>query len=116
MPGGPGTSFLDGASGFPCAVEPDGNSTSLNPFSFNNHVNMLYVDMPVQTGFSYTEAQNGTFDVVANLFTPGGGESSVVNSSVTMASMGSQDGSRTANTTAQVARAMWQLAQVWFQE
>lgn len=116
IPGGPGSSFLDGSSGFPCSVNPDGNSTSLNPWSLNGNVNMLYVDVPVQTGFSYTEAQNGTFDVVANLFTPGAEEDIVINGSTTVASMSSQDGSRTLNTTQQVARQVWQFSQIWFQE
>lgn len=117
MPGGPGESFLDGSSGFPCSVNADGNSTSLNPWSLNDRVNMLYVDIPGQTGYSYTDAQNGTFDVVTNLFTPAGGqEEIVVNSSTTVASMSSHDSNRTSNTTQQVARQMWQFAQVWFQE
>ncbi|KAF3760885.1 putative carboxypeptidase S1 [Cryphonectria parasitica EP155] len=116
MPGGPGTSFLGGGSGFPCSVNADGNGTTLNPWSLNSQVNMLYVDIPVQTGFSYTEVQNGTFDVVSGLFTPGTEADVVRNSTTTAATMSSQDESRTANTTLQVARQMFQLSQVWFQE
>src|SRR3569833_2884118 len=70
LPGGPGTSFLDGASGFPCSVDDDGQSTSLNPWSWNNEVNMLYIDVPCQTGFSYTNLQNGTFALLTNTFSP----------------------------------------------
>jgi hypothetical protein len=65
LAGGPGDSSTfaaaDGESG-PCLVNADANSTSINPFSFNNHVNMLYIDQPVQTGFSYDSLINGTFD------------------------------------------------------
>jgi len=114
LPGGPATSFLDGSSGFPCAVGDDGNSTTVNEFALNGRNNMLYVDIPVQAGYSYTDAANGTFDVVQNLFAPG--EEVVVNASTTVASMSSQDPSRTANTTAQVAAQVWQFAQVWLQE
>lgn len=97
-------------------MNPDGDSTSLNHWSLNSNVNMLYVDIPVQTGYSYTEAQNGTFDVVANLFTPGTEEDIVTNGSRTVATMSSQDGSQTLNTTQQVARQVWQFSQIWFQE
>jgi carboxypeptidase C (cathepsin A) len=31
----------------PCYANPDGNSTTINPWSFNNHVNVLYIDQPV---------------------------------------------------------------------
>ena len=41
---------LDGG---PCYIMSDGNSTEPNPSSMNNKVNMLYVDQPVGTGFSY---------------------------------------------------------------
>lgn len=41
---------LDGG---PCTVLKDGNSTQFNPFSMNDKVNMLYIDQPVGTGFSY---------------------------------------------------------------
>ena len=36
----------------PCFVGRDSNSTYLNPYSWNNEVNMLYIDQPVQVGFS----------------------------------------------------------------
>lgn len=122
IPGGPASSFLDGSSGFPCSVDDDGNSTTLNPWSLNSRVNMLYLDVPAQTGYSYADARNGTFDVVTSLFTPvdgdGGEDGGVVEISgtETVASMSSQDGRRTLNTTQQVARQVWQFSQVWFQE
>lgn len=129
IPGGPGSSFLDGSSGFPCSVDAGGNSTTVNPWSLNGRVNMLYVDVPAQTGYSYADARNGTFDVVASLFTPAGdgdddddddddaaAAAAAVGSRTTVASMSSQDGSRTLNTTQQVARQVWQFSQVWFQE
>lgn len=120
IPGGPASSFLDGSSGFPCSVDAGGNSTTLNPWSLNRRVNMLYVDIPAQTGYSYVDARNGTFDVVEDLFTPADADADadvlVGSATTTVASLSSQDGSRTLNTTRQVARQVWQFSQVWFQE
>lgn len=38
------------------------SSPSLNPYSFNNYANMLYVDQPIGTGFSY-----GTMNVTSTV-------------------------------------------------
>jgi hypothetical protein len=48
--GGPGTTSLGGATfeNGPCFINPDSNSTTLNEWSWNNNVNMLYIDQPVQ--------------------------------------------------------------------
>lgn len=118
IPGGPGESFLDGASGFPCTINRDSNSTLLNPWSWNNDVNMLYLDVPVQTGFSYTNLQNGTFDLVSNDFTPASNGSDGVQTNLTSvaATFSSTSPHHTANTTGLVARQIWQISQVWFQE
>lgn len=42
----------------------DSNSTETNPWSWNENVNMLYVDQPVTTGFSYSEAIESTLDLL----------------------------------------------------
>jgi carboxypeptidase C (cathepsin A) len=55
--------------GGPCYINDDANSTTLNPWSFNNEANVLYIDQPVQTGFSYDVLINGTLD---QLQQPGG--------------------------------------------
>lgn len=119
MPGGPGASFLDGGeNNFPCIINPDSNSSTLNNWSMNLHSNMLYIDIPVQTGYSYTEIKNGTFNTVTKQFTPldGADQNIVSNQTTFLATMSSQSPSRTDNTTAQVAKQMWQIAQMWFQE
>lgn len=54
--GGPGDSSMAElfTENGPCRVNPDGETIVNNPFSWNNHSNMLYIDQPVQVGFSYT--------------------------------------------------------------
>lgn len=116
IPGGPGTSFLDGSSAFPCTVNPDSNSTSLNPWSFNGAVNMLYVDTPVQTGYSYTSPHNGTVDLYSGEFTSTTSDHVDTNLTTVAGTLSSQSPTDTMNTTQQVSRLMWTFSQVWFQE
>lgn len=55
MTGGPGCSSevaLFGENG-PCSVNEGGNGTVHNPFSWNRRSNLLYIDQPTGTGFSY---------------------------------------------------------------
>jgi len=64
--GGPGEASSYSAfssEGGPCYVNLDGNSTTLNPWSFNNLANTLYIDQPVSAGFSYTSLVNATFQL-----------------------------------------------------
>ncbi|KAM5546227.1 hypothetical protein V8D89_000353 [Ganoderma adspersum] len=58
--GGPGCSSMIGLfqEHGPCQVNPDGETTVLNPFSWNNLSNIIYIDQPIGTGFSF-----GTVDV-----------------------------------------------------
>ncbi|KDR67990.1 hypothetical protein GALMADRAFT_161293 [Galerina marginata CBS 339.88] len=53
--GGPGCSSMIGLfqENGPCQVNPDGATTVLNPFSWNNISNMIYIDQPIGTGFSF---------------------------------------------------------------
>ncbi|VVB05143.1 unnamed protein product [Arabis nemorensis] len=54
--GGPGCSSLGSAfqSHGPFRIHSDGKTLYHNPYSWNNEANMLYVEGPVQVGFSYT--------------------------------------------------------------
>ncbi|KAL1500122.1 hypothetical protein AB1Y20_012795 [Prymnesium parvum] len=55
MTGGPGCSSevaLFGENG-PCSVSADGSSTIPNAYSWNSKANLLYIDQPAGTGFSY---------------------------------------------------------------
>ncbi|KAF9479203.1 alpha/beta-hydrolase [Pholiota conissans] len=61
--GGPGCSSMIGLfqENGPCHVNPDGATTVLNSFSWNNISNMIYIDQPIGTGFSFgTDLVNST--------------------------------------------------------
>jgi cathepsin A (carboxypeptidase C) len=67
MTGGPGCSSevaLFGENG-PCAVNANGTNTTNNPYSWNTQANLLYIDQPAGTGFSYGTGQDHDEDGVA---------------------------------------------------
>ncbi|KAH7324232.1 Alpha/Beta hydrolase protein [Stachybotrys elegans] len=115
--GGPGTSSFDGASDFPCFVNADSNSTTINEFSWNNRVNMLYIDQPVHTGFSYITLQNGTYDFLTDIFTPIEDPDDLppLNVTTRQATLDPHD-TPVVNNTASAARTIWAFSQVWFNE
>ncbi|KAI9297692.1 hypothetical protein K502DRAFT_363093 [Neoconidiobolus thromboides FSU 785] len=53
--GGPGCSSMLGLlmENGPCRVNKFGNGTNIHPHSWNSNANILYVDQPINTGFSY---------------------------------------------------------------
>jgi carboxypeptidase C (cathepsin A) len=85
----------------PCSVNADSKSTTLNPHSWNNEANMLYIDQPVQTGFSY--------DVLRNV-------TSTVMGKTNLGMEASQNAFQTANTTGNAAKTMWRFLQVFLGE
>jgi carboxypeptidase C (cathepsin A) len=107
----------------PCFIGADSNSTVLNPWSWNNEVNMLYLDQPAQVGFSYDILTNVTVNFAAKEdegrnvrpanFTQGIPEQ---NNTFLVGTMGSQSLKATANTTVHAAHALWHFAQTWFSE
>ncbi|KAF2798040.1 alpha/beta-hydrolase [Melanomma pulvis-pyrius CBS 109.77] len=115
--GGPGTTSLGGATAEngPCTINSDSNSTTLNPWSWNNNVNMLYVDQPVQVGFSYDTLVPSTLDLLTGNISPHNGTANT-NGTFVSGVLPSQDPGSAANTTANAANIMWQFTQIWIQE
>lgn len=61
--GGPGSDSLVGlfTEVGPCTVNPD-LTTSINPFSWSQVSNLLFLSQPIGVGFSYGAEGEGTFD------------------------------------------------------
>jgi len=108
----------------PCFVAEDSRSTYLNPWSWNNEVNMLYLDQPTQVGLSYDVRTNCTYypgmeddeagyEVVAANFSDGVPK---VNLTHRVGTFSSQINTHTANSTKTAAHALWHFAQTWFFE
>ncbi|KAF2837047.1 alpha/beta-hydrolase [Patellaria atrata CBS 101060] len=120
MNGGPGSSSMLGlfVENGPCWVNPDSNSTTSNPLSWNEHVNMLYLDQPVQVGLSYDTLQNVTVDVVNGVEVADFSATGVPEQNATflVGTYSSYNGNNTAEGSRNAARALWHFAQVWFQE
>jgi Serine carboxypeptidase len=119
LSGGPGESStysaLSSENG-PCVANPDGISTTINPWSFNNYVNILYIDQPVQTGFSYDKLVNATYDLIDNVITPSDPEQLQgvsVNLTFGVGTYSSQDSLATTNNTVTSAKALWHFAENW---
>ncbi|EGO03578.1 hypothetical protein SERLA73DRAFT_175099 [Serpula lacrymans var. lacrymans S7.3] len=55
--GGPGCSSSTGLlfELGPCNIADEGTNTTVNPHSWNSHANMIFLDQPVNVGFSYSE-------------------------------------------------------------
>ncbi|OKO99939.1 Carboxypeptidase S1 -like protein [Penicillium subrubescens] len=120
MNGGPGSSSMIGLmqENGPCIVNADSNSTELNPWSWNNYVNMLYIDQPNQVGFSYDVATNGTFDQISSAWDVSKWKHGVPeqNNTFYVGTTTSGKPSAAANGTEDAARSLWHFAQTWFSE
>ncbi|KAL2074958.1 hypothetical protein VTL71DRAFT_8738 [Oculimacula yallundae] len=117
--GGPGSSSLMSLfrENGPCRVNSDSNSTSNNRFSWNEHSDILYIDQPVQTGFSYDFAVPGVLNVDNNVvFDRNSSEMVVLASGSRRGFFSSHNPRNTANSTQMVARSTWFFLQVWMQK
>ncbi|KAI7557489.1 Carboxypeptidase S1, partial [Hortaea werneckii] len=120
MNGGPGSSSMLGlfVENGPCFVNPDSNSTYLSDWSWNNEVNMLYLDQPVQVGLSYDGLQNVTLDLLEGDVTLLNDTDPIPeqNSTFLVGTYPTRESNRTALGTENAAIALWHFAQTWFQE
>jgi carboxypeptidase C (cathepsin A) len=115
----------------PCFVAEDSKTTFLNPWSWNNEVNMLFIDQPTQVGFSYDVATNCTVQPETRgneddepegppdyEITPADfrGEVPKVNLTHRVGTFASQNLTQTENSTRVAAHSLWHFAQTWFFE
>ena len=102
----------------PCSVNSDSNSTSPNPWSWTRESDILFIDQPVQTGFSYDVLTNATIDYSTSTTTPTDFDDGVplANHTFGVGVFGSQDLNGTANSTTNGARVLWDFMQVWINE
>ncbi|OTB09998.1 hypothetical protein K445DRAFT_310263 [Daldinia sp. EC12] len=113
MNGGPGASSMFGlfTENGPCHINRD-LSPEPNPWSWNKNYNLLYVDQPVQTGFSYDVLTDGLLDLETNNIVPMNGDYQGSNTLIPGV-FGSQNTQSTANTTEIAAIHFWNFLQAW---
>ena len=122
LQGGPGVPSASAAlnENGPCNVLKDSKTTQLNPWSWNDKANLLYIDQPVQVGFSYDTLVNGTLDVVASPFAykPSNFSTDVPETNLTFltGTFASQSLSNAPNTSMAAAPFIWNFMQTWMQE
>lgn len=119
-PGVPSTQAAVGENG-PCIVIEDSKTTTLDPWSWNDKVNMMYIDQPIQVGYSFDRLVNGTLDVVASPFAykPANfSQTGVPETNLTFltGTFPSQNFYSTPNTTIAAAPFIYDFMQTWMQE
>ncbi|OAQ99877.1 hypothetical protein LLEC1_03659 [Akanthomyces lecanii] len=122
-PGAPSISDLVSGTGS-CYIKNDSNSTEDNPWSWNNDMNMLYIDQPVSTGYSYTKRVHSTLNLLflgipqtETGITPieaYGGSVPPENSTFLHGTFSEQKPAKTVNSTLSAAKTLWYFSQVWF--
>lgn len=115
--GGPGapTSISAVNENGPCNLLNNSRDAVNNPWSWNDRVNMLYIDQPVQTGFSYDSLVNGTISEALSPFTVLPAQ--IPKNDTSLAGVFSSGNSSLApNSTLAVAPPMWDFMQIWLKE
>lgn len=121
LAGGPGQTSMYGVTweGGPCHVTPDSKDTVNNPWSWSEHSNMLFIDQPVGTGYSYNEILKSTYDLLTGTIVPFsayGDDVPAQNATLLHGNFPSQDPSRQPNSTEAAARTLWHFSQAWFKD
>ncbi|KAI0844360.1 carboxypeptidase S1 [Daldinia vernicosa] len=116
MNGGPGASSLYGlfTENGPCRINRELAPES-NPWSWNRYYNVLYVDQPVQTGFSYDVPTSGLLDLETGNIVPSA-SNDTGNNTFIPGKFSSQNVKSTANTTEIAAIHFWNFLQRWKKE
>jgi hypothetical protein len=120
--GGPGVPSVNSAlnENGPCNVLEDSKTTELSPWAWNEKVNMIFVDQPVQVGYSYDTLTNGTIDVVASPFAykPNNFSTGVPETNLTFltGTFTSGKASNAPNTSMVAASFLYDFMQPWMQE
>ncbi|KAF2967522.1 hypothetical protein GQX73_g6073 [Xylaria multiplex] len=118
MNGGPGASSMFGlfAENGPCFINSD-LEQELRNSSWNQFYNILYVDQPVQTGFSYDIPTPGFLDLETGNIIPEDPDQNLhENNTFIPGNFSSQNVNWTANTTENAARHFWNFLQAWSQD
>ncbi|KAH6625182.1 Alpha/Beta hydrolase protein [Boeremia exigua] len=123
LQGGPGVPSTQAAvsENGPCVVLEDSKTTEIDPWSWNDKVNMIYIDQPVQVGYSYDRLVNGTLDVVTSPFAyrPANfSQTGVPETNLTFltGTFPSQNMYSAPNTTVAAAPFIYDFMQAWMQE
>lgn len=123
LQGGPGVPSITAAVGEngPCSITANSKSTTLNPYSWNDKVNMLYIDQPVQVGFSYNTLVNGTLDGIPTPFDfkPQNFSATPIpetNTTFLTGTFATPNFAAAPNTTIATAPMMYDMMQTWIQE
>ncbi|WEW57247.1 serine-type carboxypeptidase [Emydomyces testavorans] len=120
LSGGPGVSSMQGMfqETGPCEVVERSETklgTIPREWSWDRSSNMLYIDQPVQVGFSYDTLKEASLDFLTSTFTSPPTDSPAGQSPETFRRgvFSSNDAAATASTTGTAARAIWHMLQVF---
>ncbi|KAH6689015.1 carboxypeptidase S1 [Plectosphaerella plurivora] len=112
--GGPGSPSIDQALGHngPCKVNSDSKTTTNNPWSWNNRANLLYIDQPTHTGFSFDAPFPGRIDILTGkIFGPS--DTPPASAILDDGKFSSQKEASLLSTSQNVARVLWTFMQAW---